>query len=199
MQTQNKYNPFQRNNSNNRSDGPRGEHRGNGHRGGYRGGYHSWKNQTVQPEPPKEKVLTADDFPALPTATLSIKRVPDKNSWEKTETSMAQRMKEQIEQEEQNRIRIAIEEKEEKLDVIPLSSWMRSKYLAKKRAEVEKKREIEAEEENYQWQISPEMVREEEEVEMPELGEDEEEEERYDDVAEEQIRELRQREVENGW
>lgn len=178
MQTEQKYNPFQRNNSNNRSDGPRGSYRGRGgYQGDRRGGYQSWKNQTVKPEPPKEKVLTADDFPALPTVALSTKRVADKNSWEKAETSMAERMKEQLEKEEQARLRGQVEEdKEDKLDVIPLSNWMRNKYLAKKRAEEEKRRDIEAEEENYRWQISPEIVPDEDEAEMPEMEEGEEDE-----------------------
>jgi hypothetical protein len=167
MQSEQKYNPFQRNYSNNRSDGPRGRYQGE-----RRGGYQSWKNPTVQP--PKEKVLTADDFPALPTAISNTKRVADKNSWEKPDMSMAERMKEQLEKEEENRLKVKLEEKEEKLDVIPLSSWMHNKYIAKKRAEEEKRREMEAEEANYRWQISPEIEQEYDEVEMPELHNEEE-------------------------
>jgi hypothetical protein len=65
------------------------------------------------------------------------------------------------------------EDEEEKLDVIPLSSWMRGKYLAKKREEEMKKREIEEEEENYRWQISPEMIPEPPETEMEDYGDEE--------------------------
>lgn len=193
MQNEQKHNPFQRKSyPNNRSDGPRGGYRGGGgYRGDQRSGYQSWK----KPEPPKEKVLGPEDFPALPTATLSSKQVPDKNSWTKPETSMAERMKEQIENEEAAKLRGQVnrdEEEEDKLDVIPLSNWMRGKYLAKKRAEDLKRREMEAEEENYRWQISPEMVREPDEVfEEPEGDEpsDEEQEEMYVEDTEEHRRE----------
>ena len=124
---------------------------------------------------PKEKVLTPDDFPALPTAPQSSKRVPDKNSWTKPETSMAERMKEQIQEDEETRLRCQVEEEEEKLDVIPLSSWMRGKYLAKKRDEEVKKREMEEEEENYRWQISKQMIPDPPEPEMEAEGYESEE------------------------
>ena len=126
----------------------------------------------VESAPPKEKVLTPDDFPSLPTAPMKAKQVPDKSSWSKPETSLAEQMKEQIRKEEEARLRGQPEEEEEKLDVIPLSSWLRGKHLAKKREEEMKKREMEEEEENYRWQISRKMIPDPPEPEMPVLAEE---------------------------
>lgn len=153
-------NPFQRENRNaNRSDG---------------GGYKDWKNRGSQPynayappPAPKEKVLTADDFPALTTAVPVAKRVADTNTWIKPDTTIAERMKERIENEEMNRNRIVETPEDEKFDVIPLSSWMRSKYLANKREEDRKRREAEDYEAEYRWQLSKAMIPPRPEKEMP--------------------------------
>ena len=158
MQQRENNNSFQRkrNSPRNKPDGPRG-------------GYHSWKNQKVAPvesvSVPKEKVLGPEDFPALPTGPQTSKRVPDHNSWTKPETSLAERVKEQIAKEEA-RLQGQVVEEEEKLDVIPLSTWMRAKYLAKKREEEMMKREEEEEEETYRWQISRKMIPDPPEPEM---------------------------------
>jgi hypothetical protein len=138
------YNPFQKQNNRNqyRSEGS--------------GGYGAWKNKTAAASQPKEKVLTAADFPLLPGATPGAKPV---NTKEMPETSMAARMKEVLEEEEeQKRLRQLKEKDDFELHVIPLSSWMHSKYLAEKRERERKRREIEEEEENYRWQISRDMT-----------------------------------------
>ena len=156
MQTQTQtQNQNTRNSSNNRSDGPRGNYRGRGYRGNYqqnqqRAPYASWK----APEPPKEKVLLPSDFPPLPMSAGQPKM-----EWVKPDTSLAERVKEQIEKQEAAKLRGQVEEEvNEKLDVVIISSWFRSKYLAKKREEDYLKRAAAAEEENYRWQISPEMI-----------------------------------------
>lgn len=134
------YNPFQKQNNRNnyRSDGP--------------SGYGAWKNKAAVASQPKEKVLTAADFPSLPGAKpVNTKEMP--------ETSMAARMKEVLEEEEeQKRLRQLKEKDDFELHVIPLSSWMHSKYLAEKKERERKRREIEEEEENYRWQISRDMT-----------------------------------------
>jgi hypothetical protein len=153
-------NPFQRNNRSNnypRSNGP--------------SGYSSWKNKSAQAQaPPKEKVLTADDFPALPSSAPA----KPKGAWGSTsDTTLADRVKDVIAKEEEAKARgYKEEEKEEELDVIPLSSWMREKYLAKKREEAMKRREDEEYEANYRWQISPKMFPPKPEPEMPEYDEE---------------------------
>lgn len=116
------------------------------------GGYGAWKNKAAAASQPKEKVLTAADFPSLPGAKpVNTKEMP--------ETNMAARMKEVLEEEEeQKRLRKLKEKDDFELHVIPLSSWMRSKYLAEKREQERKRREIEEEEENYRWQISRDMT-----------------------------------------
>lgn len=174
MQQQNN-NPFQRNNRsryppNNRSDGSRG--------------YQTWKTQKVAPEPPKEKVLTVDDFPALLSGVPTAKHIPDKSSWAKSEETMAEKMKERIAEEEARKNRPHQDEEDVEVWVIPLSGakpywrreqaspesggqqqfpstsdWMRGKYLAQKRIDDAQKVEMEAVEENYRWQISQEMIR----------------------------------------
>ena len=147
------YNPFQRNNrSNNPSSGG--------------AGYHSWKNKQSVPEPPKEKVLVPEDFPALPSVTLSMK---PKTAWSKPETSLADHMKELAEKERvaKEMGRSLNEPEEEKIDVIPLSSWLRSKHLAKQRDEHLKHMEMEAEEANYRWQMSRAMFPPQPEPEVP--------------------------------
>ena len=137
MQQQN-INPFQRNNRsrypppNNRSDGSRG--------------YQTWKTQKVAPEPPKEKVLTVDDFPALLSGVPTAKHIPDKSSWAKSEETMAEKMK-------------ASPESGGQQQFPSTSDWMRGKYLAQKRIDDAQKVEMEAVEENYRWQISQEMIR----------------------------------------
>ena len=151
----NNRNPFNRNNQN-RSH-PRQD-----------GGYQRWKH-TAPPQPPKEKVLGPDDFPALPSAAPTTRHIPDTSAWSKPDTNIADKMKEiQEKEDEAKRLGRTLEEKEEeKIDVIPLSAWMRSKYLARKREEDERRREIEAEEENYRWQISRAMFPPKPEPEVP--------------------------------
>jgi hypothetical protein len=177
-------NPFQRN-SERRNEYPRAN--------GY--GYNNWKNRNphpLQPQPilpPKEKVLTADDFPALSSSGPASRHVPDKNAWEAPEVTIADRVKDAIAKEEERRMKGQLEEQvreedmldviplsrwkrpntvvekrpmpkdSERLDVIPLSNWMRSSYLAKKRVEDEKQQMADEEEANYRWQISRSMVR----------------------------------------
>lgn len=138
------------------------------------GGYKDWKNKSVATLPPKEKVLVPEDFPALP----SIPSIKPKNTWSKPEVSMAERMKEIVEEQERARIRgVAEKEEEDEIVVIPLSNWLRNKYLAKKQEEAIKQRELEEEEENYRWQISPAMFPPKPEPEMPLYDEDLEDEE----------------------
>lgn len=132
------------------------------------GGYQKWKH-TQPPAPPKEKVLVPEDFPSLPSIPASTKHVPNKTAWTKPEVTLADKMKEiQEREEEARRTGRSLEEKEEdKIDVIPLSAWMRSKYLAKKREDDQRRREIEIEEENYRWQISKRMFPPKPEPEVP--------------------------------
>lgn len=149
-------NPFHRNNrSNHRND---------------TAGYQSWKHKQA-PLPPKEKVLGPEDFPALPSISASLN---PKAAWSKPEVTLAEKVKEIQEKEEEARRtgRNLNEEEEDKVDIIPLSAWMRSKYLAKKREEDERRREIEIEEENYRWQISKAMFPPKPEPEMPEYDEE---------------------------
>jgi hypothetical protein len=130
------------------------------------GGYRDWKNKSAAPVPPKEKVLVPEDFPALPSvATLSMK---PKSAWSKPETTLAERMKE-IQEAEEARKANGIPEKEEEDEVvaIPLSNWLRDKYLAKKREEQMKQKEMEEEEANYRWQMSRAMFPPKPEPEVP--------------------------------
>jgi hypothetical protein len=144
------------------------------------GGYRDWKNKSSASLPPKEKVLGPEDFPALSAGpVVSIK---PKSAWTKPETTMAERMKEMQEEEERAKlsgISQKEEEEEEDIVVIPLSNWLREKYLAKKRDEVVKRMEMEEEEANYRWQISPSMFPPEPEPELPIYDEDLENEEIY--------------------
>ena len=195
--------PFQRNN---RSNGPNGSrdnrnpfHRNNRdsreNRGNNGGGYKDWRNRGSGPynpnpyapvAPPPPKVLTADDFPALPTSFPSAKRVPDTNSWMKPEVTatwasgaasddtgravtVAERVKEKLEEDAERAAsgRLVEPEDEEKFDILPLSSWMRSKHLAKKNEEIMKQREADEYEANYRWQISRAMIPPRVEREMP--------------------------------
>jgi hypothetical protein len=109
-------------------------------------------------------VLGPEDFPALPTTSAKPKTV-----WVKPEVSLAEKVREvQEKEDEAKRMGRSLEEKEEDMiEVIPLSAWMRSKYLAKKREEDERVREMEAEEENYRWQMSRAMFPPEPEPEVP--------------------------------
>lgn len=147
-------NPFNNNRSQHRQDG---------------GGYQRWKHTQPPPAPPKEKVLGPEDFPALPSAAPTTRHIPDSSAWSKPEVTIADKMKEIQEKEEEAKRtgRSLIEKEEDKIDVIPLSAWMRAKYLAKKREEDERRREIEAEEENYRWQISKAMFPPKPEPEVP--------------------------------
>jgi hypothetical protein len=149
-------NPFQRNNRPN-------------YRSNDSAGYQSWKHKPA-PQPPKEKVLGPEDFPSLP----SISTPKPKAAWSKPEVTLAEKVREvQEKEEEAKRSGRNLDEKEEdKIDVIPLSAWMRSKYLAKQREENDRRREIEEEEENYRWQISRAMFPPKPEPEMPEYNED---------------------------
>lgn len=236
-------NPFQRNGRSNTSR----TNRSNGS-----GGYNSWKktggdpyNPYSKPLPPKEKVLTADDFPALggPGANKA------KPVWgpKETKTSLADRVKEVIAKEEEARARGIVEENDEPLYsipipdwirnsyqgkreqekkrkeqeeekkrrelmadsdeedeevkteketkinlppiVVPLSDWVRSAHLAKKQEEEWKRREWEAEEANYRWQISSQMFPPKPESPMP-AYDDELEEERQS-FYEEELEEVR--------
>ncbi len=152
------------------------------------GGYRDWKNKSAAPLPPKEKVLVPEDFPALPSISPSTK---PKNVWSKPETSMAERVKEITEEQERMRIRGLAEKEEEDDSVVatPLSTWLRDKYLAKKREEEMKRREIEEEEANYRWQISRAMFPPKPEPEIPiydeDVENDEEGEVEYDEQLEE--------------
>jgi hypothetical protein len=145
------HNPFQRNN--------RAHNRPND------GGYQSWK-QSSAPQPPKEKVLGPEDFPALPTATLSLK---PKTAWSKPETTIADRMKDIAEKERlaKEMGRSLNEPEEEKIDVIPLSSWLHSKHIAKQREEHLRRMEMEEYEADYRWQMSKAMFPPKPEPEVP--------------------------------
>ena len=167
------HNPFQRNN--------RAHNRPND------GGYQSWKQKQSVPEPPKEKVLVPEDFPALPTVTLSLK---PKTAWSKPETTLADRMKEVAEKERlaKEMGRSLDEPEEEKIDVIPLSSWLRSKHIAKQREEHLRRMEMEEYEADYRWQISRAMFPPKPEPEVPVYDENadiyDEDEVEYEDIAE---------------
>lgn len=202
-QTTYQMNRHENNNNNNESRNPfQRNGRSNGYsNGNNRGGYNDWKRggsvpysaYGSAPVKPKEKVLTADDFPALPTATASAKHIPDKNVWgskdtkatpkpkdddsdsdsEAPPTTLADRVKEVIAKEEEARLRgVPEKEKEEDLYVIPISNWLRSKHLAKEREEEMKRREWEAEEANYRWQISRQMFPPKPEPSMTEYDEE---------------------------
>lgn len=160
-------NPFQRQNRNQyRSDGP--------------SGYGTWKSRT--PVQPKEKVLTAADFPSLPT-----EHVKSKTTWEKPETTLADRMKELNEEDERKRCeareknegvefyaiplsswkhspeakgevrKVVIQKESFEPTVVPLSSWLHSKHANERHMEMRKRQQMDEEEENYRWQISRDM------------------------------------------
>lgn len=142
-------NPFQR--QNRRNDYPRADSSG---------GYGAWKNRTAgPPQPPKEKVLTADDFPALASSSAP----KPKTAWSAPETTIADRVKDAIvkeeERKERGRLEAEVESEHGELYVIPISSWIRNSYLVKRQAEERKRREAEEEEANYRWQISKDIVR----------------------------------------
>ena len=182
----NERNPFQRNGKSNGYSN---------NRGGYSqgGGYKDWKKGGSAPytaygtpPPPKEKVLTADDFPSLPGAAptqakgvwglkqpAKPKEDDSDSESEAPVVTLADRMKEVIAKEEEARLRgLAEKEEEEDLYVIPLSNWLRSKHLAKKHEEEMKKREYEAYEANYRWQIDPRMIPPKPEPSMAEYDEE---------------------------
>lgn len=135
-------NPFQRNNDRYQNRSYRDQ------------GYHSWKNKTDAPPSlkQKEKVLTADDFPALPGSSTRPTTIK-----EKPENSFVDRVKDMITKEEQRRLQEENEKEEEKLDVIPLSSWMQKRNQAKKQQEMERRMEEEEYERNYRYQVSNKM------------------------------------------
>lgn len=193
----NERNPFQRNG------------RSNGYNNN-RGGYKDWKkggsapySAYGPPPPPKEKVLTAEDFPSLPggaptqakgvwgltpPAKPAVKpKEDDSDSDDDPAThpmTLADKMKEILAKEEEARLRglAEKEEEEEEFYVIPLSNWLRSKHLAKKREEEMKQREAEEEEANYRWQISRQMFPPKPEPSMPEYDEELQEEGYVDGV-----------------
>lgn len=131
--------------------------------------YHKNRSQPryqPQPLPPKEKVLGPEDFPALPSLATS-KHVAAKSAWTKPEVSLADKMREIQEKEEEAR-RLGITSKEEDaIDVVPLTAWRLSQHRAKKREEEERRQEIEEEEEQYRWQISGQMIPPKPEPEVP--------------------------------
>ena len=121
-------NPFQRNGRSNNTNDTNGAH-----------GYSAWKNRGpgpynpnpyAPPPPPKEKVLTADDFPSFPG--LGVPSKP-KTAWEANpcDITLADRVKDVMAREEEARLRGKVEEDNE-LFVIPLPKSLRDAYLAQK-------------------------------------------------------------------
>jgi hypothetical protein len=102
--------------------------------------------------------LTANDFPTLVTTV--------KNTVQ-TGPSLATRLAIAIKNdEEQILVKKQLEHKEKEkqkednyIHILPMSQYGRVKYLAEKRIKEEKKKEAEAYEHEYQWQISREISR----------------------------------------
>ena len=108
--------------------------------------------------------MTPNDFPAL----VNTVKTTVQSDLGKQGSSLAARLAVAIKNdEEQILVKKQLEHKQrekEKEDnyihVLPMSQYGRIKYLAEKRFKEEKKREIEMEEHEYQWQISREISRE---------------------------------------
>lgn len=166
-------------------------------------GYQSWKSRGGDPynksmvTKPKEKVLTADDFPALPSlgaakpkGVWAQKEKNDKDTDSVNDITLADRVKEVMAKEEAAQARGRVEEEnDESLYAIPISDWIRKSYLAKKHQEEMKRRAYEEEEDNYRWQMSTEMFPPKEDPPIPEF--DDELEEDGQSYEEEDMEELR--------
>ena len=135
-------------------------------------GFRTWAPQTGAGRPqtssrvnwrqdkanPKVMPLTANDFPTLVTTV--------KNTVQ-TGPSLATRLAIAIKNdEEQILVKKQLEHKEKEkqkednyIHILPMSQYGRVKYLAEKRIKEEKKKEAEAYEHEYQWQISREISR----------------------------------------
>ena len=102
----------------------------------------------------------ANDFPILVTSVKNTSSVP-------STPSLAARLAIAIKNdEEQILLKKQLENKEKEkqkddsyIHVLPMSQYGRVKYLAEKRIKEEKKKEAEAYEHEYQWQISREISR----------------------------------------
>ena len=140
---QEQRNPFQRNGRSNNSR----NNRSNGS-----GGYQSWKQKGGDPynryskpleTKPKEKVLTADDFPALPglgaakpKGVWGQKQKDDDDTDSVNDVTLADRVKEVIAKEEAARARGHLEEENnEPLYSIPIPDWIRNSYQNKRQQE----------------------------------------------------------------
>jgi len=184
-------NPFQRNHR--RSNGSRGN-------------YSDWKNKTVEATA-KQKVLGPEDFPSLATAPTKEKT---KTVWQTAETSLAETVKDHLENDTvpvkkstrmvEDFYAIPLDPKKEKRVVykeyveeelppmIPLSAIYHRKNLRLKHLEYIKKREMEAEEAAYRWQMSKRMIPPQPEPPMKHYNNlDEEEEEEFEEEAQEEM------------
>ena len=100
----------------------------------------------------------ANDFPILVTSVKNTSSVP-------STPSLAARLAIAIKNdEEQILVKKQLENKEKQkednyIHILPMSQYGRVKYLAEKRIKEEKKKEAEAYEHEYQWQISREISR----------------------------------------
>jgi hypothetical protein len=122
--------------------------------------YTSWR-QSKEKEKNKETPLslTSNDFPPLVTTVKNTVQAGP---------SLAARLAVAIKNdEEQVLVKRQLENKEKQKQrednfdhILPMSQYARVRFLAEKRFKEEKKKEIEAEEHEYQWQISREMSRE---------------------------------------
>ena len=120
------------------------------------------------------------------TALLSLPtgEVKAKTTWEKPETTLADRMKELNEEDERKRCeareknegvefyaiplsswkhsleakgevrKIVLQMESFEPTVVPLSSWLQSKHTNERNLEMRKRQQMDEEEENYRWQIS---------------------------------------------
>lgn len=137
-------------------------------------GFRTWAPQTGSHRPqtssrvnwrqdkanPKVMPLTANDFPTLVT---TVKNTPSAPSAPSLAARLAIAIKND---EEQILVKKQLEHKEKEkqkednyIHILPMSQYGRVKYLAEKRFKEEKKKEIEADEHEYQWQISREISR----------------------------------------
>lgn len=179
----NRTNPFHRDS---RSNGSR-------HNNNRTHGYNDWKNKTVAE--PKQRVLGPEDFPSLAPTTVKEK---GKTVWQTSDTTLAESVKDHLENDTvptkkvehlvedfyvlpldpKKEKRVLYKEKVDE-EIPPFLSpgpYILKKKLREKYRDILKKREIEAEEAAYRWQMSKRMIPPMPEPPMRYLEEEDEEE-----------------------
>lgn len=124
---------------------------------GQQNGYQSWKRKEDVPVKPKEVNLSStEDFPTLSGSTNVVVKP---NPLSQSTTSLAERLKVVIQQEEeaatQRRYQKDTDRKEDTYISLNLSNHWQRKQLEKKEAYEAKQREIEEEERQYRRNMDP--------------------------------------------